>query len=306
MAGKNSIFTNLTPPSVDSEWLNVIQNESKNVIESTGQTLSDVNTSQWAHSMVNYAGAGNFYTDTGSVNSYALGVQTDYKKPSRYKNGMLVRFRPANANTGSSTINVAELGVKDIKKADGTTDLSGGEIVATSDCYLRFDAENDAFVIALLIPEPMPTGTIITFASDDVPEGFLECNGAEISRTTYATLFGVIGTVYGEGDEEATFDLPDLRGEFVRGWDNARGIDSGRVFGSAQLDSLENITGNLGHIEYVVSTANGAFGLSGTASGIRSVSSGTQSLINFDASRVARTSTETRGRNIALMHCIKY
>jgi len=64
----------------------------------------------------------------------------------------------------------------------------------------------------------------------------LKCNGTAISRTTYAALFAIIGTTHGAGDGSSTFNVPDLRGEFVRGWDDGRGVDSGRNFGTSQSD----------------------------------------------------------------------
>ena len=79
-----------------------------------------------------------------------------------------------------------------------------------------------------------PTGSVYTFAGSTVPTGWLKCNGALLSRTTYASLFAVIGTTYGAGDGSTTFALPDLRGEFVRGADDGRGVDAGRTLGSAQ------------------------------------------------------------------------
>ena len=79
-----------------------------------------------------------------------------------------------------------------------------------------------------------PTGSVYTFAGSTVPTGWLKCNGALLSRTTYASLFAVIGTTYGAGDGSTTFALPDLRGEFVRGVDDGRGVDAGRTLGSAQ------------------------------------------------------------------------
>lgn len=79
-----------------------------------------------------------------------------------------------------------------------------------------------------------PAGMIADFAMSTAPTGWLKCNGAEVSRTTYATLFAAIGTTFGAGNGVSTFRLPDFRGEFRRGWDDGRGIDAGRVFGSAQ------------------------------------------------------------------------
>lgn len=56
------------------------------------------------------------------------------------------------------------------------------------------------------------TGTVLPFAGEAAPNGWLLCYGQAISRTTYSTLFGIIGTTYGTGDGSTTFNLPDLRG----------------------------------------------------------------------------------------------
>jgi microcystin-dependent protein len=87
-----------------------------------------------------------------------------------------------------------------------------------------------------------PPGTIITVAMSTAPVGFLKANGALISRVTYATLFAAIGTTFGVGDGSTTFAIPDLRGEFPRYWDDARGVDVGRAFGSAQADGVKSHT----------------------------------------------------------------
>ena len=64
----------------------------------------------------------------------------------------------------------------------------------------------------------LPSGVIFYFANTTVPTGWLSCDGSAISRTTYATLFAAIGTLYGTGNGTTTFNLPDLRGQFIRGW----------------------------------------------------------------------------------------
>lgn len=84
------------------------------------------------------------------------------------------------------------------------------------------------------------TGAVMYFAQQTAPVGFLECNGAAVSRTTYAALFAAIGTLYGSGNGSTTFNLPDLRGEFIRGWDASRGADPARAFGSAQNHSIQS------------------------------------------------------------------
>ena len=83
-------------------------------------------------------------------------------------------------------------------------------------------------------------GRIGTFAMATPPPGWFRANGAAVSRTTYAALFAKIGTTYGAGDGVSTFNLPDPRGKFVRIWDDGRGIDVGRVFGSNQADEMRS------------------------------------------------------------------
>ncbi|MFA1668143.1 tail fiber protein [Chromobacterium piscinae] len=87
-----------------------------------------------------------------------------------------------------------------------------------------------------LIHDGHLTGQVAFFAMTTPPDGWLPANGAAISRSTFASLFAAIGTTYGAGDGTTTFNLPDLRGEFVRGWD--ANVDQGRVFGSKQKGSL--------------------------------------------------------------------
>lgn len=79
-----------------------------------------------------------------------------------------------------------------------------------------------------------PAGNIAHTARSTAPTGWMKANGAAISRTAYASLFAAIGTAYGAGDGFNTFNLPDLRGEFIRSWDDGRGVDGSRAFGTVQ------------------------------------------------------------------------
>lgn len=85
-----------------------------------------------------------------------------------------------------------------------------------------------------------PPGMIAHFARETAPNGWLKANGAAVSRSTYANLFAAIGTRYGAGNGSSTFNLPDLRGYFHRSWDDGRGLDAGRAFGSSQ--SSQNLS----------------------------------------------------------------
>lgn len=87
------------------------------------------------------------------------------------------------------------------------------------------------------------TGMIHLYTSTLTPEGrLLKANGAAISRTQFPELFAKIGTLYGNGNGTTTFNLPDLRGEFLRFWDDDRGVDSGRGLGSSQGESFKSHT----------------------------------------------------------------
>lgn len=83
-------------------------------------------------------------------------------------------------------------------------------------------------------PFIVPAGTVLFVAQATAPSGYIKANGALLSRTTYDKLFAAIGTTFGSGDGSTTFQIPDLRGEFLRGLDDGRGVDAGRALGSTQ------------------------------------------------------------------------
>ena len=120
------------------------------------------------------------------------------------------------------------------------TDGSAGE-------FLKTDGSGN---LSFSIVQGVPSGAVFCIAVASVPSGYLECNGATVSRTTYAALFAVIGTQYGSTNS-SNFKVPDLRGEFVRGFDNGRGVDSGRSVASSQ--SAQNQSHN--HSASATSTA---------------------------------------------------
>ena len=96
----------------------------------------------------------------------------------------------------------------------------------------------DANGVVKQVAPYVPPGAVIPFAMATAPAGWLICDGSAVSRTTYADLFASIGTTYGTGNNTTTFNLPDLRGEFIRGSDNGRGLDAGRAHGSVQSGTL--------------------------------------------------------------------
>lgn len=153
----------------------------------------------------------------------------------------------------------------------------------------------------VLARDKTPVGTVIHIAKNTAPAGYLKANGAAVSRTTYSALFAVIGTTFGAGDGSTTFNLPDLRGEFLRGWDDSRGIDTGRIFGSAQSDDFKahshpftDSTVSETSRQYAKLFASGSIDNAGPVR------------VNISSTTNNAGGTETRPRNIALLACIKY
>lgn len=93
-------------------------------------------------------------------------------------------------------------------------------------------------------PTGTPVGTIIANGSTSTPDGYLYCNGAAVSRTTYAGLFTAIASNFGEGDASTTFNVPELRGQFLRGQDDSEGVDpdaAGRSTNSSGGNTGDNV-----------------------------------------------------------------
>lgn len=151
------------------------------------------------------------------------------------------------------------------------------------------DAATLQAVLASIGAQLSPPGQVNAFARATAPTGWLKANGAAVSRTTYNALFAAIGTVFGVGDGSTTFNLPDMRGEFVRGLDDGRGVDAGRALGTAQADAVRNAG--------IVTESGNPF-----AAGS---SSGNGYLRLGDGGVVIAAGTETRPRNVSLLYCIK-
>ncbi len=187
----------------------------------------------------------------------------------------------------------ANLGVTIGSNVQAYSDKLANIVSATwsSDRLIKITGVNTAESVPLT-SVAVPTGAVFWFAANTAPTYYLECDGSAVSRTTYATLFAAIGTTFGVGDGSTTFNLPDLRGEFIRGWDNSKGTDSGRVFGSSQTDEFKS------HSHTVYRNAAGAFDSDTSAYGDLNVT-------GVAITTASSGGTETRPRNIALLPCIK-
>lgn len=139
----------------------------------------------------------------------------------------------------------------------------------------------------------VPVGTIAMWLTGAPPANWLHLNGAAVSRTTYSALFTLFGTAFGSGDGSTTFKLPDVRGEFPRFWDAARGVDSGRAIATAQAQALQAHT----HATTfdLVSTPGGAFNRCAELNALQ----------NFTSTSSSTGGAETRPRNFAFMAIVK-
>lgn len=153
-------------------------------------------------------------------------------------------------------------------------------------------------------------GDIIAFYGSTAPEGTLVCNGAAISRTTYSELFGVIGTTAGAGDGSTTFNLPDLRGLFLRGLNGTNAA----ALGVQQGDAIRNMQGSVSALYCAgtqpESTPTGVFYWAETNADNKAptvVTSGDGWVgLMFEASRDVPTAAENRPVNTAVLYCMIY
>jgi hypothetical protein len=147
---------------------------------------------------------------------------------------------------------------------------------------------------------PIPSGAVMAFAMNTAPTGWLACNGTSISTGgNNASLFAAIGYTY--GGSGGSFKLPDLRGYFVRGLDNSRGIDPSRALGSDQADEFKSHKHKITKPStiYVYTNDNSDYNIGG---GFQPGGARPASYPSADASEGG---TETRPKNIAMLYCIK-
>jgi microcystin-dependent protein len=185
---------------------------------------------------------------------------------------------PAKLNSAAApTVVVADNEVTTAKIADGNVTL--------------------AKLVTAVQQALLPAGAVQAFAMNSAPAGWLEADGSNVNRTTYAALFSAISTTYGAGDGSTTFTLPNLRGIFVRG-SGSQTIDGttyNKTFAAKERDAIQQHT----HSSAAASGGNQllAGGVNGAA-----ISGSTTGNMNSGRS----DSNETRPANIAMLYCIKF
>ena len=207
------------------------------------------------------------------------------------------------ANDGTLTIQKNGTTLKTFSANQATDETVNIEVPTKTS-----DLNNDSGF--LTSADALPIGSYIQFAGSQAPEGFLVCNGGEISRTTYSALFAVIGTTYGSGDGSTTFNLPNLTDRFLQG---------STTSGTVKNAGLPNITGAFGlDIETGASVSSffartGAFYTTpnySTANRIKQYEGQTGNAgLSFDASRsssIYGSSSTVQPNAVTCLICIKY
>ncbi len=280
-----------------------VNNSSRSMMQRVRELLSDL---------------GGVTSTAGTANIVTFAAKSPF---SAYVDGIRICFRAANTNTSTVTLNVNSVGAKPVfivSAGTGLTGLQAGNITANGIYEVIYSAalDSNSGGWLLLNPSPIqqiPPGAWLGLGAPFVPVGFLYCNGQAVSRTTYAALFNAIGTRWGGGDGSQTFNLPDWRGAFLRGWDDGRGLDSGRAFASYQdsenkSHSHSGQTHGAGEHSHSIPGAFGGSGSAGATSGNVGLSntSGSAGYHTHPLSIDASGGAESRPKNYTTYFVMKF
>lgn len=281
------------------------------LMSSSGSVLS----ASWASSSISSS-----YSFTASyLVSASYAFTASYVRSASFSNASLISISSSWASSSvSSSYAITSSYALTASRAFNANTASSINFVPATASY--------ALTTAQSITDTLPIGTIMVFASSSTPpNNWLECNGSIVSTASYIDLYNAIKT----SDTNATFGylcdqfgnwnssgirfkLPDLRGEFVRGWDHGKGTDSGRSFGSSQETSVKNHYHGMGAFvlnndaQFILRSWN-----IGSQNSSRVIGEGTsvyyQTLTSGDVGTTDGIETgDINPRNIALMYCIKY
>jgi|9_EtaG_2_1085328.scaffolds.fasta_scaffold31135_2 hypothetical protein len=212
------------------------------------------------------------------------------------------------ANSINSTIaaNTAK-----VTNATHTGDVTGSTALTIANGVVTQAKLNSALLAALQTHFSNPVGTVIWFLGERPPVGYLKCNGQTINNGN-TTISGnyIDNTAIGTVDTSTLYSIiggtiPDLRGEFIRAWDDGRNIDVGRALNSFQMDAVQNHEHQFGGDDMIPSqggyqNSGGTFSYDAT-----STASGSGQHMSTK-NQTGRVNTQTRPRNVALLACIKY
>jgi microcystin-dependent protein len=303
MAITSDTFVDGSLPQLTAAHLNAIKAEIHYAIQGSGLTLDYGDTSQLRKALSTYSTSGDFFKEASGSASSAIRLEPIISSRAHvynYIDGTKVRFISTHGVDAGATLLLYGLSALPILTAEGaavpTDHFAIGERVevtysqALNSWVLPVKRTTSGLFLGALVCSLIPTITI--------PVGFLAANGANVSRTTYAALFSVIGTAYGVGDGSTTFTLPNVEGYFPRFYDSTTVRDLDRVSRTSRADGVSG--GTVGStqtdviIDHTHPVAAAVTVNSGTgAPGVQWAGSGVDS-----GSPNVTYSTETRPKNI--------
>jgi hypothetical protein len=180
---------------------------------------------------------------TNSGNAYSITLNPAI---TQYVGGVVYKFIPNVGSTGACTLSINGL---------AAISIPGAMLQAHQPVLLLYDATDGIFVMAGGGGGGVPVGSIIPYGGSSTPTGWLLCQGQAVSRSTYASLFAVLGTAFGAGDGSTTFNLPNLQqrfplGKAASGVGSTLGAAGGNIEVGGQL--LETITAPTGETIVVI------------------------------------------------------
>lgn len=313
------------------EWFNAVQEELLAPIARAGLTPSAADLAQLRQAMDRLYGGGYRFVnsnvtltadDAGLVPVDASGGSRVITLPAaNAAGGRPLRLHLLRTDASANTVTVQRAGSDLIEGSVAMTLPVGGRVWLTSD-------GGSAWVILAGAPtESLPAGMVAHFPTAGAPSGWLKANGALLGRAaaprlwvfaqgsgalvSEAAWFGGSSASFSVGDGATTFRLPDLRGEFLRGWDDGRGIDVGRAIGSAQAAEMAahnhgvNDPGHAHSYARPVFLADSDRGSLGSNWSIDNTENGATFAAPTGITIQAAGGVETRPRNLALLACIK-
>lgn len=260
----------------------------------------------------------------GSTSGGTANAQTVTVTGFASTNGQTFYFVAGATNTGALTLSVNGGSPISVVKPTptGTAILTGNEVVTGSVIGVTYYSTTGQFqLVTNNTNAAAPAGQVATYAMNSCPTGWIPADGSAVSRSTYSILFSNIGTTWGIGNGSTTFNVPDLRGVFVRGTGtNATGSSTGAAgpsVGSYVTDTYLNHTHTAtstdsGHIhQNNINTATGSGAGGGgiflgpyTSSAFPTVS-GTANITTTVATSTTG-GTETKPKNYGVLYCIKF
>ena len=248
----------------------------------------DTNTHWTSHL---YAGASNGNANAATTNGNTYLIICD---------NSTARDRRLIKGTGATTVTSDANGVITIHSTDNNTTYSAATQSAAGLMSAADKKKLDGIEAGA---DNIPVGTVIYYAKSTVPTNFLICNGAAVSRTTYATLYGVIGTTFGKGNGSSTFNVPNLIDRFPEG--NA-------TPGTVKAAGLPNITGGANEVMMGELQFDGALKKNAQSNGnliYQANASFYRVALGFDASKsnaIYGKSSTVQPPALTLVPCIRY